>query len=110
MGSRALLHQTEERRLAYRLGKLDAALVETVSRQLEVRIARRRRVAELSADTYLERLHVGHGTSDDVRPLCGIAVNVDAACSLVFREGGAGVVSSDLGRRLRAFSPPARER
>jgi WD40 repeat protein/serine/threonine protein kinase len=54
------LHPTDEALASYGLGKIRGALADSVDRHLEECVACRQRVAELSSDSFLDRLRQAH--------------------------------------------------
>jgi anti-sigma factor RsiW len=89
MGVTAAVHPTDQTLESYGLGRLDDAMAESVSKHLEACSDCRRRVAELSSDSFLARLKADQHQPDSVAP---------AGSSL------AGV--SEMGRELGSFAPP----
>jgi anti-sigma factor RsiW len=71
MDAPARLHPTDQTLSSYGLGKLDDASVEAVNQHLESCPDCRRRVAELSSDSFLGRLRAANaqGRPDSAAPL-----------------------------------------
>ena len=94
MDAPAKLHPTDQTLTSYGLGKLDHALVEAVNQHLEACPDCRRRVAELSSDTFLGRLRDAQGKG---RP--------DSAALLVSSTAGLSMLAG--GDPSLAAPPPA---
>ncbi len=69
MGVTAAVHPTDQTLHAYGLGKLDDASAESVNKHLESCSDCRRRVAELSSDSFLGRLRDAQGRPDSPAPI-----------------------------------------
>jgi serine/threonine protein kinase/formylglycine-generating enzyme required for sulfatase activity len=66
MEPRASVHPADETLVSYGLGKLDDTLAETVNKHLEQCVPCRRRVAELSSDSFIGRLRDAQPRPGDV--------------------------------------------
>src|SRR5437899_2467049 len=69
MDAAPALHPTDQTLSSYGLGRLDDAAAEAVNQHLESCPACRRRVAELSSDSFLGRLRDAQGRPDSHAPL-----------------------------------------
>jgi serine/threonine protein kinase len=69
MDAPPVLHPTDQILASYGLGKLDGASAESVDKHLESCPACRRRVAELSADTFLGRVRDAQGGPGSAAPI-----------------------------------------
>ena len=69
MGATAAVHPTDQTLQAYGLGKLDDVSSRSVSKHLEVCDSCRRRVAEMSSDSFLGRLRDVQGRPGSDRPV-----------------------------------------
>ena len=68
MEPRASVHPADETLVSYGLGKLDDTLAESVNKHLEQCVPCRRRVAELSSDSFVGRLRDAQARVDEVPP------------------------------------------
>src|SRR4051812_28168746 len=69
MDAPQVLHPTDQTLFSYGLGKLDDPSAESVNKHLESCPACRRRVAEMSSDSFLGRLRDAQGRPDSPAPV-----------------------------------------
>jgi serine/threonine protein kinase len=90
-------HPTDQTLHAYGLGKLEDILFDTVNQHLDACPECRRRVAELSSDSFLHRLRDAQGRDDPSSPVGSATEGRSGASSMAAPASGTGL-APDLAR------------